>query len=65
MTLRDWIFVLCMTISGTIFYSTVIVLLAKPFVSEAVFDFLNVWVTVACVPVLIYLGVKFVRRTHE
>jgi hypothetical protein len=52
-----------MTVTGTIFYSTVIVLIAKPFVSNEVFEFLNIWVTVACVPLLIYLGIKFVRRS--
>ena len=46
LTPHDWVFVLFCTVSGTIFYSTVIVLLLKPYVSESVFDFLNVWVTV-------------------
>ena len=56
----DWLFVLGCTVSGTIVYSTIIVVLLKPYVSEPVFDFLNIWVTVACVPVLIWLGRKYV-----
>lgn len=67
LTVHDWIFVLSGTVSGTIFYSTVIVLLLKPFVSEPVFDFLNIWVTVACVPFLIWLGRKYIlsQRNDE
>lgn len=60
LTLREWLFVLSVTVAGTIFYSTVIVLLFRPWVSEALFDFLNIWVTVACVPVLVWLGRKYV-----
>ena len=51
---------LCCTVLGTIFYSTVIVPLLKPYVPESVFDFLNIWVTIACIPVLIWLGRKYV-----
>jgi hypothetical protein len=57
---REWLFVACCTVSGTILYSTLIVLAVKPFVSDGVFDFLNVWVTVACVPALVWLGGKYV-----
>lgn len=60
MSRRDWVFVLCCTVLGTIFYSTVIVLLLKPYVPESVFDFLNIWVTITCIPVLIWLGRKYV-----
>jgi hypothetical protein len=66
LSIGDWVFVGCATVLGTIVYSTVIVLAVRPFVPEAVFDFLNLWVTVACVPLLAWLARKYVlsRRSR-
>jgi hypothetical protein len=60
LSIGDWVFIGCTTVLGTIVYSTIIVLVVRPFVSEAVFAFLNLWVTVACVPLLVWLARRYV-----
>jgi hypothetical protein len=61
----DWIFVLGQTIVGTVVYSTVILALLQPYVSQAVFDFLNVWLRVAFVPVMLYVCIQYVRSVRR
>lgn len=61
----DWIFVLGQTIVGTVVYSTVILALLQPYVSQAVFDFLNIWLTVAFVPVMLYVCIQYVRSVRR
>jgi hypothetical protein len=65
MTAREWIVVGSCVVAGTIVYSTLIVVAVQPFVSEDVFQFLNFWVTVALIPAIAWVGVKFVKSQRQ
>lgn len=65
MKLDDWIFVLGQTIVGTLVYSTIVLAVIQSYVSQSVFDFLNIWLSVAFVPLMIYVCIKYVRSVRK
>ncbi len=65
MKLGDWVFVLGQTIVGVGVYSTIVLALIQPYVNQAIFDFLNVWLRVAFVPLMLWICIKYVRSIRK